>query len=115
MFADRNRAGTYAIMLSLAAAMFGMFFFLTLFVQNVLGYSPLQAGLAFLPVTRRVIAVAAGARLAVPAKARPQALHGHRRAARRRRPRLADPDLGDQRRTSAACSARCSSSASAWA
>ena len=44
MFADRNRAGTYGIMLCLAAAMFGMFFFLTLFVQNVLGFSPLAAG-----------------------------------------------------------------------
>ncbi|MEV4944813.1 MFS transporter [Streptomyces sp. NPDC053755] len=59
MFADRNRAGTYAIMLCLAAAMFGMFFFLTLFVQNVLGFSPLEAGLAFLPVSA-VIAVGAG-------------------------------------------------------
>ncbi|MBP2406833.1 MFS transporter [Streptomyces syringium] len=59
MFADRNRAGTYGIMLSLAAAIFGMFFFLTLFVQNVLGFSPLQAGLAFLPVSA-VIAVGAG-------------------------------------------------------
>ncbi|MFF7181078.1 DHA2 family efflux MFS transporter permease subunit [Streptomyces sp. NPDC008121] len=59
MFADRNRAGTYAIMLCLAAAMFGMFFFLTLFVQNVLGFTPLQAGLAFLPVSA-VIAVGAG-------------------------------------------------------
>lgn len=59
MFADRNRAGTYAIMLSLAAAMFGMFFFLTLFVQNVLDFSPLRAGLAFLPVSA-IIAVGAG-------------------------------------------------------
>ena len=59
MFADRNRAGTYGIMLSLAAAIFGMFFFLTLFVQNVLGFSPLMAGLAFLPVSA-VIAVGAG-------------------------------------------------------
>ncbi|WXH42718.1 MFS transporter [Streptomyces netropsis] len=59
MFADRNRAGTYGIMLSLAAAIFGMFFFLTLFVQNVLGFSPLLAGLAFLPVSA-VIAVGAG-------------------------------------------------------
>ncbi|WP_432136539.1 MULTISPECIES: MFS transporter [unclassified Streptomyces] len=58
MFADRNRAGTYAIMLCLAAAMFGMFFFLTLFVQGVLDFSPLQAGFAFLPVSA-VIAVAA--------------------------------------------------------
>ncbi|MEV6781781.1 MFS transporter [Streptomyces sp. NPDC051098] len=59
MFADRNRAGTYGIMLSLAAAIFGMFFFLTLFVQNVLDFGPLMAGLAFLPVSA-VIAVGAG-------------------------------------------------------
>ncbi|MFC5152548.1 MFS transporter [Streptomyces amakusaensis] len=58
MFADRNRAGTYAIMLNLAAAIFGMFFFLSLFVQDVLGFGPLRAGLAFLPVSV-VIAVAA--------------------------------------------------------
>ncbi|MFJ4869844.1 MFS transporter [Streptomyces sp. NPDC088757] len=59
MFADRNRSGTYAIMLCLAAAIFGMFFFLTLFVQQVLGFSPLRAGLAFLPVSA-IIAVGAG-------------------------------------------------------
>lgn len=59
MFADRNRVGTYGIMLSLAAAIFGMFFFLTLFVQNVLDFSPLKAGLAFLPVSA-LIAVGAG-------------------------------------------------------
>ncbi|MFF1368186.1 MFS transporter [Streptomyces virginiae] len=58
MFADRNRAGTYGIMLMLACAIFGMFFFLTLFVQIVLGFSPIQAGLAFLPVSA-VIAVGA--------------------------------------------------------
>ncbi|MER6676265.1 MFS transporter [Streptomyces sp. NPDC000983] len=59
MFADRNRSGTYVIMLSLAAAMFGMFFYIVLFVQNVLGYTPIEAGLAFLPVTV-VIALGAG-------------------------------------------------------
>ncbi|MFC8176063.1 MFS transporter [Streptomyces sp. NPDC057242] len=59
MFADRNRSGTYAMMLCLAAAIFGMFFFLTLFVQQVLGFSPLRAGLAFLPVSA-IIAVGAG-------------------------------------------------------
>lgn len=59
MFADRNRAGTYGIMLMLACAIFGMFFFLTLFVQNVLGFSPLQAGLAFLPISV-IVAVGAG-------------------------------------------------------
>lgn len=51
MFADRNRSGTYVIMLCLAAAIFGMFFFLTLFVQQVLGFSPLATGMAFLPVS----------------------------------------------------------------
>ncbi len=59
MFTDRNRSGTYVIMLSLAAAMFGMFFYIVLFVQNVLGYSPIAAGVAFLPVTM-VIAIGAG-------------------------------------------------------
>ncbi|MER7049610.1 MFS transporter [Streptomyces jumonjinensis] len=58
MFADRNRAGTYGIMLSLAAAIFGMFFFLTLFVQDVLDFSPIRAGLAFLPVS---VIIAVGA------------------------------------------------------
>jgi MFS family permease len=55
LFRDRNRAGSYAIMLALAAAMFGQFFFLTLFVQDVLGYSPLRAGLAFLPITAAIV------------------------------------------------------------
>ncbi|MFC5804715.1 MFS transporter [Streptomyces formicae] len=58
MFADRNRSGSYVIMLSLAAAMFGMFFFIVLFVQNVLAYSPIEAGLAFLPVTVAIITAA---------------------------------------------------------
>ncbi|NEB80237.1 MFS transporter [Streptomyces sp. SID14478] len=59
MFTNRNRSGTYVIMISLAAAMFGMFFYIVLFVQNVLSYSPTKAGLAFLPVTV-VIALGAG-------------------------------------------------------
>ncbi|MFF0021530.1 MFS transporter [Streptomyces sp. NPDC005496] len=59
MFRDRNRAGVYAMMLTLSAAIFGMFFFLTLFVQNILHFSPLKAGLAFLPVSA-IIAVGAG-------------------------------------------------------
>jgi EmrB/QacA subfamily drug resistance transporter len=58
MFKNRNRAGTYAIMLCVAAGLFGMFFFLTLFVQEVLGYSPLKAGLAFLPVSGVIIVAA---------------------------------------------------------
>jgi EmrB/QacA subfamily drug resistance transporter len=66
LFRNRNRAGSYAIMLALAAALFGMFFFLTLFVQEVLGYSPLRAGFAFLPVTAALIVTAQFASRAVP-------------------------------------------------
>ncbi|CAL9581110.1 MFS transporter [Streptomyces sp. enrichment culture] len=58
MFSNRNRSGTYVIMLGVAAAMFGMFFYIVLFVQNVLDYSPIEAGLAFLPIS---VAIAVGA------------------------------------------------------
>ncbi|GAA0351878.1 MFS transporter [Actinoallomurus spadix] len=51
LFADGPRAGSYLIMLLLAAAMFGMFFFIVQFLQNVLGFSPLKAGVAFLPMS----------------------------------------------------------------
>ena len=49
IFADRNRAGVYLILLCLASTFFAMFFFLTLFTQVVWGYSPLRGGLAYLP------------------------------------------------------------------
>ncbi|MDQ1487252.1 MAG: hypothetical protein QOJ62_2945 [Actinomycetota bacterium] len=55
LFANRNRSGSYVVMLALAGALFSMFFFLTLFVQYVLKYSPLKAGFAFLPVAASVI------------------------------------------------------------
>lgn len=45
-------------MLGLAAAMFGMFFFIVQFVQNVLGFSPIQSGLGFLPVTVAIVTAA---------------------------------------------------------
>ena len=51
LFADRNRASAYLNVLLLFATMFGVFFFLTQFLQEVLGFSPLQAGVAFLPMT----------------------------------------------------------------
>ncbi|MCI0686942.1 MAG: MFS transporter [Sporichthyaceae bacterium] len=59
LFRNRDRTASYLVMLLFAAAMFGMFFFLTQFVQNVLDYSPLKAGMAFLPITV-AIAVTAG-------------------------------------------------------
>ncbi|HEX6677289.1 MAG TPA: MFS transporter [Actinomycetes bacterium] len=51
LFADRNRTGAHLVRLLLVAGMFGMFFFMTQFVQEVLGFSPLRAGFAVLPTT----------------------------------------------------------------
>jgi EmrB/QacA subfamily drug resistance transporter len=51
MFASRNRSGSYVVMLALSAALFGTFFFLTLFVQEILHFSPLRTGFAFLPTS----------------------------------------------------------------
>jgi EmrB/QacA subfamily drug resistance transporter len=51
LFASRERAGAYAARILFVGAMFGMFFFLTQFLQGVDGYSPLRAGIAFLPLT----------------------------------------------------------------
>ncbi|MGF7236250.1 MAG: MFS transporter [Frankia sp.] len=51
LFADRNRVGAYLNMLFLPATMFGALYFLTQFVQEILGFSPLRAGLAFLPMS----------------------------------------------------------------
>jgi EmrB/QacA subfamily drug resistance transporter len=56
------RSGTYVganlVVLLVALAMFGVFFFVSLYMQNILGYSAVQAGAAFLPMTLMVIAVA---------------------------------------------------------
>jgi EmrB/QacA subfamily drug resistance transporter len=46
---DRNRGGAYLSFLLATLGMFGVFLFLSYFFQNVLGYSPLKAGFAFLP------------------------------------------------------------------
>lgn len=51
LFADRIRAAAYAARFLLLAGVFGMFFFLTQYMQGVLGYGTLQAGLAFVPFT----------------------------------------------------------------
>jgi EmrB/QacA subfamily drug resistance transporter len=55
---DRTRAVSFAAMLIIGAALFAMFLFLSLFIQQVLGYSPLEAGIAFLPFTVGVVVAA---------------------------------------------------------
>jgi EmrB/QacA subfamily drug resistance transporter len=57
LFADRERVGAYAARMLIVGAMFGMFFFLTQFLQIAEGYSALQAGLAFLPVSLSIFAM----------------------------------------------------------
>jgi EmrB/QacA subfamily drug resistance transporter len=56
---SRDRTGAYLISLCVGTALFGMFFFLTLFVQDVWGYSALKTGLAYLPLVA-VIMLASG-------------------------------------------------------
>ena len=51
LFASRERSGAYVARIFFVGGMFGMFFFVTQYLQGVLGYSPLEGGLAFLPMT----------------------------------------------------------------
>jgi EmrB/QacA subfamily drug resistance transporter len=58
---NRNRLGAYLIMLGVGTAVFGVFFFITLFVQDVWGYSALRTGVAFLPLTVALLAASGAA------------------------------------------------------
>jgi EmrB/QacA subfamily drug resistance transporter len=51
LFASRQRAGAYAGRILFLGAMMGFWFFTTQYLQGVLGFTPFQAGLAFLPMT----------------------------------------------------------------
>jgi Major Facilitator Superfamily len=55
IFANQTRAASFVAMALLPAAMFAMFFFLSLFIQNVMGYSPLKTGVAFLPFSVGIV------------------------------------------------------------
>ena len=74
---QRDRLGANLIMLGVGTAIFGVFFFVTLFVQDIWGYSALRMGLAFLPLTA-VMVVASGAAAALVPRigARPLLLAG---------------------------------------
>jgi EmrB/QacA subfamily drug resistance transporter len=63
---NRDRLGAYLMMLGVGTAIAGVFFFLTLFVQEVWGYSALRTGVAFLPVTAAMLVGAVGASTLVP-------------------------------------------------
>ena len=111
---NRDRVGAYLMMLGVGAAIAGVFFFLTLFVQDVWGYSALRTGVAFLPVTAAMLVGAVAAASAGAADRRAPAADGRQRR-HRRRPVLAVPDDRARHATRATCSARawCSASDSA--
>jgi len=52
---DRNRAGAYLSILITGAGMFGIFLFLTYYLQETLGFSPVTTGLAFLPMVGAIV------------------------------------------------------------
>ncbi|MFF3764281.1 MFS transporter [Streptomyces sp. NPDC001922] len=65
LFRDRNRFGSYAMALFVGAGMFATFYFLTLYMQQILGYSPIESGFAYLPFSvGMVLAATVGSKLA---------------------------------------------------
>lgn len=58
VISERNRGGSYLGSLVVGAGLFSMFLFLGIYLQSVLGYTPLRAGFAFLPFTAGIIVFA---------------------------------------------------------
>ncbi len=58
LFQNGTFAGANVVILMVGLAMFGVFFFVSLYMQNILGFSAVQAGAAFLPMTVLIILVA---------------------------------------------------------
>jgi EmrB/QacA subfamily drug resistance transporter len=58
LFRNRTFSGANTAMLFVGLAMFGTFFYVSLYMQNVLGYSPVEAGASFLPMTCLIIVLA---------------------------------------------------------
>ena len=63
---DRNRGGSYLGSMFVGAGLFSMFLFLGLYLQVILGYSPLKSGVAFLPFTAGIIIFAGVASQLLP-------------------------------------------------
>jgi predicted MFS family arabinose efflux permease len=71
---DRNRGGAYLAMFLTSIGMFGVFLFVTYYLETTLGYSPVRTGLAFLPLTVAVIVVASIANIALIPRVSPRIL-----------------------------------------
>jgi len=57
-FSDRNFVGAVVVAMIVSFSMLGVFFFLALYLQDILRYSPLEAGVRFLPSTLMIVGVA---------------------------------------------------------
>jgi EmrB/QacA subfamily drug resistance transporter len=58
LLSDRNFLAAVCVAMIISFAMLGVFFFLALYMQDILGYTPLEAGLRFLPSTLMIVGVA---------------------------------------------------------
>lgn len=75
ILADRTRGISLFVMLLVGAGMFAMFYFLGLYIQQVLGYGPLQAGFAFLPFSAAMV-IGAGTASALASRVDPRWISG---------------------------------------
>ena len=73
---DRNRGGAYLAVLITGAGMFGIFLFLTYYLQTTLGYSPVKTGVAFLPTIAMVMLFAQISNIVLMPRIGPKALVG---------------------------------------
>src|ERR1700742_1276647 len=73
---NRNRGGAYLAVLVTGAGMFGIFLFLTYYLQTILGYSPLKTGVAFLPTIAMVMVFAQIANIVLMPRIGPKLLVG---------------------------------------
>ena len=71
---DRTRAGSYLAVLFAGVGMFGVFLFVTYFMQQTLGFSPLMSGAAFLPMIGSVIVTSIGVNALLLARVGPRIL-----------------------------------------
>jgi EmrB/QacA subfamily drug resistance transporter len=58
LLSDRNFLGAVVVAMIISFAMLGVFFFLALYMQDILGYTPLEAGIRFLPSTLMIVGIA---------------------------------------------------------
>jgi EmrB/QacA subfamily drug resistance transporter len=73
---DRDRGGSFLAMVLAGAGMFGVFLFLTYYLQQNLGFSPIQAGFAFVPMTISIVIAATSASTVLLPKIGPRPLIG---------------------------------------